>query len=87
MGTSVARDPDREFWVGMRNTYIQQIRLIRERFGAGEDNWARAGDAGTPGTGDGWGGGEDGALVGSVCAALGAAVRAIEGRWGLHPRI
>jgi len=28
----VATDPDREFWLGMRSTYIQQIRLIRDRF-------------------------------------------------------
>lgn len=34
MGTSVAKDPDREFWVGMRSTYIQQIRLIQQRYNA-----------------------------------------------------
>lgn len=25
-------DADKAFWIGMRNTYIQQIRLIRDRF-------------------------------------------------------
>jgi len=39
-------DPNREFWIGMRNTYIQQIRLIRARFGPslqGDDGVLAAG--------------------------------------------
>lgn len=31
-------DPNREFWVGMRSVYLQQIRLIRARFGPGLDS-------------------------------------------------
>lgn len=25
-------DAEREFWIGLRNTYIQQIRLVRSKF-------------------------------------------------------
>lgn len=75
-------DPNREFWVGMRNTYLQQMRLLRERFGAP----ARGRPGGGVGGGAAGGAGEDAQLVESVVASLGCAVAAIERRWGLRGR-
>lgn len=68
-------DAEREFWIGLRNTYIQQIRLLRARFGVKGECDSRAG-CDRPS--------EDGQLVESVVMALGGAVAAIERRWGLR---
>lgn len=32
MATTTGMDAEREFWIGLRNTYVQQIRLIRSKF-------------------------------------------------------